>query len=151
MERTNQVLGLIANVGVVIGLILLVYELKQARDVSVFEAVQVNREHRIQMFTDIRDSEHYAPILAKLRNNQELTEEETIRWDSHLSVVWAITYSEWVQRDIGLIDNYSQVNFSARMALGTPGSTRFWENVGVNIYPPNFVDFIESQRRSDDA
>ena len=128
--------------------VLLVYELKQTRDMSVFEAVQSNREMRIQYFSDMRDSDYYAPISTKLRAGDDISAEEVTRWRNHLSAVWAITYSEWVQRDIGLTAGYSQLNFTVRLALTTPRSEEFWDELAKNIYPPEFVEFIERERAS---
>jgi len=148
MSKLNQWLTLIANVGVVVGLVLLVYELKQARDLATFEAVQSGRDTRIEQFRDFRDSEFWAPIVTKLRNSQELTEEESARWNAHLAMEWAIEYSEWVKMDLGLTGRYKIADRAGPpLALRVPGSAEWWDTLGVRIYPQEFVDFVESNRR----
>lgn len=147
MEKLNQWLTLIANLGVLAGLILLVYELKQGRDLATFEAVQSGRDHRVEQFRELRDSDYYAPIVTKLRKGQKLSQEESARWNAHIAMEWAITYSEWVKMDLGLSGKYQILNRSAPLiALTIPGSTEWWVSVGSKLYPAEFVSFIEEKR-----
>ena len=145
MERINQWLSLLANVGVVFGLVFLAYELKQNRDASVLDAVQANREQRISLYTSIRDSEFLPPIEHKLRNGTILDDIEKIRWNAHLAAVWATAYSEWVQKDLELISDYSNVEMGVRSTLALPGSVEWWGMYADQIYPAAFIQFVDER------
>ena len=147
MEKSNQWLSLIANMGVVIGLLILVYELKQNRDVTIFEAVQANRVQRIEYFMSLRDSDHYAPISVKIREGIALSPEEDVRWKAHLVTIWAITYTEWVQADLGLIGEYSNVELQVEVAIRTTHSMELWDSGTRDFYPEGFVKYVESRRK----
>ena len=125
------------------------YELKQARDIAIFENVQANRELRIEFFTARRDSDYYAPIEAKVRKGIALSPEEEIRWNAHLVTQWAITYAEWVQVDLGLMGQYSpKVEQQVDNCIRVPHSIELWDNGTKTFYPQRFVDYVESRRKN---
>ena len=147
MPKLNQWLGLIANLGVVIGLLLLVYELKQSRDVAIFQTVQANREQKVEYFTAMRDSDYHAALRVKIREGTKFTPEEDERWSNHVVTIWALTYAEWVQEDLGLIGEYGMIEQQVLTAIHTPGSIKQWDAGTKDYYPEKFVKYVESRRK----
>jgi hypothetical protein len=146
MDVINRWLPTLANIGVIAGLLLVAYELKQTRDVAVLETMQANREQRIQYFVDLRESSYWPTIARKLRDGEELSDEEAMRWQVHISAMWALVYSEWIQQDVGLTESYSQLDASVRGALNMHGSLAFWDRSGHRIYPTEFVEYVNARR-----
>ena len=156
MDRLNQWLSLIANLGVLVGLVFVALEIQQNTKATQFEAVLANRDQQIERFRDQRDSPYLAGIEQKLFEGKDLTYEDRRRLAYHDSMSWAVTYSSWVQREMGLASEYSpNLEVSLGQLLTRESSLNWWIGAGSRIYPSAFVEFVELQRKrleeSDDA
>ena len=67
-ENINKWLSLCANVGVVIGLLLLIYELDQNSDLIRSEIHQMRADAQVAILENRADAEFLVPALEKLRN-----------------------------------------------------------------------------------
>ena len=89
----GEVLGALA---VVITLIYLAVQVRQARMAQRLDSVRTNRTERRDYFTSVRDSPYIPGILARLEAGEEPTPEESIRLISHYAAHWSLLFSQWV-------------------------------------------------------
>jgi hypothetical protein len=107
---TNEWLELLGNLGEFLGsigvlatLLYLAVQVRQANRVNALAAVQANRAERRQGFLAMRDSAYWSAVAAKIRAGEPLSTEEELRVLANVSLDYGTLFSEWVNRDIGLI------------------------------------------------
>ena len=147
MEKLNQGLTLVANLGVIAGFLLLAYELNQNSEATLFAAAQANRSERIAYFALMQESAYMPAIFAKRRKGEELSPQERYREIQYHAMRWALHYSEWVQRDIGAAGEYTTNEISIPLTLASDSAVRWWDAFGSRIYPERFVSYVEEIRR----
>lgn len=151
-DVVSAVSELIGAVAVVASLIYLATQVRDSSTTAKLNAVQANREQRINMFLAERDSPYIPTIRAKVEAGDELTREEEIRLSRHVSSMWAITYSDWVQNDLGLAGEYATRDDGWMAALFSyPYVMKWWEDYATTVYPSRFVTYIERKRASYEA
>ena len=64
-DRLNRWLTLIANVGVLVGLLLLVFEIRQNTDVMQAQMAQARADNRMEKYRDQIDSDYWPAIGVK--------------------------------------------------------------------------------------
>jgi hypothetical protein len=145
-----EIIQLLGNLGEFVGafavLATLLYLAIQVRDASKaakFAAVQANRAQRISSFINLRDSPYLPPIMVKIQAGEELNAEEKIRLVSHDCAMWALLYAEWVQRDLGVMEEFATSDeLSLGVALSSPSALEWWRLAGAHIYPARFVEYV---------
>ena len=148
LVEISQVLG---NLGEFLGalavfatLLYLAIQVRDAGRAATFAAVLANRSERITFFSGVRDSPYIAVIMSKLASDVPLTDEEEQRLDGHYASQWALLYSEWVQRDLGIAGEYMPLDaFPMENALSQPRFIVFWRQAPAHIYPARFVEYVE--------
>ena len=148
LVEISQVLG---NFGEFLGalaifatLLYLAIQVRDAGRTARFAAVLANRSERITFFSGVRDSPYIAVIMSKLASDVPLTDEEEQRLFSHYASQWALLYSEWVQRDLGIAGEYMPLDaFPMENALSQPRFIVFWRQAPAHIYPARFVEYVE--------
>ena len=108
MDRLNQWLTLLANLGVIAGLIFVGIEVRQ--NTLAIER-ELNTSFADNVHGRLSDSDYLAPIvtkimakeldfemLAELKNEYELTDIEAQRWWRHLMQIWLRYQADWVYR-----------------------------------------------------
>jgi hypothetical protein len=145
-----EIVQLLGNLGEFLGALAvfatLLYLATQVRDASratKFAAVEANRAQRIASFTGLRDSPYLPTIMVKIRAGEELNAEEKIRLMSHNSATWALLYSEWVQRELGVMEEFATSDeLSMGIALSSPSAMDWWRLAGAHIYHARFVEHV---------
>ena len=148
-----EVIGVVAEVvgaiAIVVTLAYLAIQVRESSKTAKQIAVQANREQRIAMFLSERDSPYIPAIRAKIEAGKELTGEEEIRLARHVSAMWAITYSDWVQNDLGLAGEYATHDDGWMAAvLSYPYVVKWWDDYGATVYPLKFINYVEEKRKS---
>ena len=143
-----QILGAIGEfVGAIAVVVTLIYLSRQVRDSArsaQAAAVESARTRRISSFEAVRDSPYLPPIQVKIARGEELDEEERLRASNHYAALWGLLYAEWIQRDLGTVGEYvTRPEIALTQALSSPGAMQWWNNAGVGLYPPRFIDYIE--------
>ncbi len=139
-EAIGAVGEILSAVAVLITLVYLAIQIRHARSAQQSEAVRSNRQERREFFTYLRDSPYMPAILAKVKRGEEITDDEQIRLGSHISALWGLLYSEWVQGRLGWQGSYrtsAEVNF--HHALAQPGSIEWLNEFGRRLYPDEFT------------
>ena len=109
MDKLNQWLTLVANLGVIAGLVFVGIEVRQntlaiERELATSFADNVhgtlaNSDHLTAIAAKIMKHEGGAPTLLKaLGDEYDLTEIETQRWWRHLMQIWLRSQADWVYR-----------------------------------------------------
>ena len=147
----GEIIGAVAVVATLFYLAVQVRETRKDAKLSAAQAqrsaVQANRELRINMFLSERDSPFIPAIRIKANAGEELTAEEKLRLARHVSAMWAYTYSEWVQLDLGLAGEYA-TNFDGWVTVlfGYPYVMEWWDSYARSVYPAKFINFVEQKR-----
>jgi hypothetical protein len=133
-------------------LLYLAIQVRDASRAAKFAAVEANRAQRIASFTGIRDSPYLPPILVKIQTGEKLNAEEKIRLMSHDSSMWALLYAEWVQRDLGLMEEFATIDeLSMGIALSSPSAMDWWRVAGEHVYPARFVQYVNKMAATHEA
>ena len=80
---------------------------------------------------------------------EPISEEEEYRLSNHINLQWNLLFSEFVQQRIGYTEGWAP---SDRLALERifdrydGRAAQWWDSVGQQIYPPEFVQYVESIR-----
>ena len=139
----GQVLG---SVAVFITLGYVAVQVRHANRNSALAAVQANRAERRAWFLATRDSPYMAKISVKLADGESLDAEENSRYTIHLNCDFSLFYSEWVNRDIGLVGEYAVFDLVYLDIFASSKPHReWWKRNGRRIYPQRFWTYMEMQ------
>lgn len=143
-----EILGAIGEfvgaIAVVITLIYLSVQIRQSSKIAQAAAVEAGRTRRANSFENLRDSPYLPVIQAKLVRGEPLGEEEEIRLAAHNASVWGLLYAEWVQRDLGMMGEYStHARMGLGLALNSASAMLWWTSLGKQIFPSRFVEYVE--------
>ena len=83
-EKVNTWLSLGANIGVVIGLVLLIIEIGQNTDMMRTQINQSRTDTALFQQYSMSDTDYIAPIIAKTWRGEQLSDEEMIRYDARM-------------------------------------------------------------------
>ncbi len=104
LERLNQWLVLVANLGVLIGIIAVVYELRQTQTSLQAEAGTTRTQLAI-LYQDIYRENQVYEIELKLAAGQELTTEEFSRGLAWIQTIMRYFENLHFQRQLGVLDD----------------------------------------------
>ena len=83
-EKVNTWLSLGANIGVVIGLMLLIIEIGQNTDMMRAQINQSRADTALFQQYSMSDTDYIAPIIAKTMRGEQLSDVEMIRYDARM-------------------------------------------------------------------
>lgn len=149
-DKINRWLSLGANLGVVLGIAFLAYELRQNSALLEAEAGRQLIQNQISLYDEMLASPEFPEFLAKLDRGEELTDAEKIRERALYSkfiLSWSWEFSEYragrLRQDqlpvfawIALINNEG--------FIPTPGMREVWETTKKDR-SPDFVAYIDSR------
>jgi len=147
-DAIAAVSDLASAIAVIATLVYLAVQVRDAGRSASLAAAQTNRYARIENFIAQRDSPYFAPIRVKLREGKELDADERVRWTSHCSAMWGLIYSDWVQRQLGLGEEFLVVEDSMVVFFDDASMITYWRDIASNVYPQSFVKYIDSKIHS---
>ena len=149
-DRINRWLTLGANLGVVIGIVFLGYELRQNSALLEAEAGRQLNQNQISLYSEMMTSPELTEFLAKLKRGDELTDAEKIReraFYSRLILNWRWEFAEYRSGRLGQ-DQLPDLAWIALLKnegfMPTPGLRDVWET-GKKNREPDFVAYIDSR------
>ncbi len=147
LMEISQVLGnvgeFVGAIAVVATLLYLAVQVREAGRSSKFAAVQANRETRIAWLSSLRDSPHLPAIHAKLLADEALEAEDELRLVHHYSANWGLFYSEWVQRELGLMGEFATSDdMDLKFLLSSPHAMGVWRGASEHSFPARFVEYV---------
>ena len=154
-----EVVQVLGNLGEFLGalavfatLLYLAIQVREGAKAAKFAAVEANRSQRIDSFVSVRDSPYIVPIMEKARSGEALNAEEQSRLRMHDAAVWALLYSEWVQRELGLMGEFATLDdMSMALAFSSPSTMAWWRSLGARIYPARFVEHVNKKAATHEA
>ncbi len=140
--RLGEALSIFANIGVIGGILLLVYELRQNNDLMAAEA----RFNRLSMAVDSwrynAGNADLAELRAKARNREVLSDAERWRVDGSIMAIFVML--EWTFRELpgdssemSQVRQVQQYNFSNDVSY-----SEIWED-RKNSFDPEFVQWMQ--------
>ena len=144
MDRLNQWLTLLANLGVIIGIGFVAYEVRQnteATHAQTREAVLAAAQAELQA---VRDDPNL--IISIIKEDTLSTEEQIKLYTWLVSALKAREFS-WLQRKSGVIDEAQwQSELAVAVAiLQAPRVRTWWQKVGYKTVSDEFRQFINGQ------
>ena len=135
----------VSSVAVLITLIYLAVQVKQAKHQISLVGRQARASHANAVLDPIITSPDLAPIFAKLKfvsyGDYGLTEEETVRFGA-----WCHTWMQTEQGSFYMLPEGEQHQIRCWW-LATPAGSEFWEK-NKGIYDPAFVAHMEDLKKS---
>jgi hypothetical protein len=134
VERLNQWMTLVANIGVVAGIVFLGFEIQQTGDAINAQTYQTRAEGSRQQMMEIADSQLLAPLLSKVAAQggfhavvaEDLTEEEKQRLRSYGHAMRIALDNQQYQYERGFLDeDYYQSTFIPAIQQFAPLWTAF--------------------------
>ena len=151
-DMTIQELGsigeFVSSIVVLITLIYLAVQVRQTRNTTIASTMQTNRMQFQNIMLANRDS-LIAPIIVPADNDEPLTPEEEYRLGTHINLQWNLLFSEYVQLQIGYTAAWAPSDKLALQRIFHRYGGRaaaWWEATGRQIYPQQFVRYVEEVR-----
>jgi len=139
---------LVGATAVLVTLIYLAVQVRQARKMQLAESIRATRAERREFFTSLRDSPFIPDIFEKLSQGHELSHSEDYRLTAHHAVNWGQIYSAWLQEELDLSGGYNtSLGANFRYAWGVPGSADWMDEHGKILFSEEFV--VEAMKFSD--
>jgi len=136
---------LIANIGMVIGLGLLLFELRQNSDLMRVQISQARADAAMFSNEQLFNSDYMPPILAKIERREELTVEDRIRFVSFVRAFNRNQDNALSQYQEGMLgDNTprSVTEFACNFIKASEEHLSAWNSTKVG-YTDSYVAFIE--------
>lgn len=146
MKRENivQAIGVLANFGVLAGIVFLAIEISQNTSAQYSESRQaVLSASREEIILTMEDPW----LVLALTNSDPLTPEENVRVDGFLSVLLRAREFAWLQyRDDVIDDAQWNTEFNVLVAFFDSSRTRlWWDAVGHSYFSEEFVRFVHAE------
>ena len=69
--------------------------------------------------------------------------EDELRLADHYGADWALLYSEWVQRELGLMGEFATSDdMNMKFLLSSPRAMEVWRGLGERSFPARFVEYV---------
>ena len=79
----------------------------------------------------------------KLLSGEALETEDELRLTYHYAADWGVLYSEWVQRELGLMGEFATSDeMNMKLILSSRPAMEFWRGIGERSFPARFVEYV---------
>lgn len=148
VDRLNGWLSLVANVGVIIGLGMLIFELKHASDLSEVEAYQTRVNEISETSKEFALSENLADIYQRLRVEgvAALTPVELRRVEAWETGKIIRMQAQFYQYQRGFLEQHAV----RAMLLAAAANVDLWDEVGVVADDPEFRRAVDAVAATED-
>ena len=144
IDRANRWLSLTANLGVIVGLVFLAYEIRQNTNALYAQSREtVVSVAQQELHLQIQDPQ----IVESMVNNGILTVEENIKLNAFMVSFMRGREFAWLQYQDQIIDS-SQWNtelVTLKTVLRPTRNRTWWERLGRHAFSAEFVDFVDTQ------
>ncbi len=142
MKKLNlgQTVGILANIGVIAGIVFLGIELRQNNDLMREEAERARSESIREGSTLVVENRELAEILVKESEGDELTAVEGLQLEHyHLRALvgYSISFRQLPTESLEAMANYFR-----RIYQASPAWRRMWDQWG-DTFEPDFIQFME--------
>jgi hypothetical protein len=150
----GQTMGVLANLGVLAGIIFMGLELRQNNQLLQAEAIGALLETRINRSAELARNQGVAALLAKNTRKEALTDDEMLRLTQfHTRVFLGFEKTYFLYQEGVIGEEYMRTNlpimkraFNEKGVSQSPSQT--WESFKM-VAPPAYIGFIEQCVHSD--
>lgn len=144
MDKVNQWMTLAANVGVIVGIIFLAYEIRQNTDAvhaQTREAILAAGQAELQA---VRSDPN---LIDSIVREGPLTVDEQVKLYTWLVSALKVREFSWLQRESGVIDDAQWKSELAvtQAILQAPRVRTWWDRVGHKTVSEEFREFVDSE------
>ena len=144
MKRIDlgKTMTLVTNVGVIGGILMLAYELRQNNELMGAQARQVRTSMVIDLWKVAAENGELAELMGRERNGEELTDVELQRVDAYVMSVFVMI--DWVFQELSANSpEMNQVRAVQRYSFANKSEyRRVWEDRKTS-FRPEFVQWYE--------
>lgn len=141
----SQAITILANVGVIAGIIFLAIELRQVQD-QMDAQISFNRfSERNQGVRLIATNPLLAGMMVKSQAGEELTGEETVMLGSYVRSMLFSTEYAWQQHQRGRLEDFDFQTTVSRIERDTWGMAGIWEQLSRDVLDEDFVAAVEQE------
>jgi hypothetical protein len=137
----GQIIGILANVGVIAGIIFLGVELQQNNELLAAQGRASRAEVAQGLFLRLMENPSVAQAAAKALDGEQLDRDETLvlmSFHSYILTSWQYTYGEYQRR---LIDEIP-IRAWRNLFQGIPGLAEYWRQNAADNHDPDFYNFM---------
>ena len=143
IDKLNQWLTLAANVGVLIGIGFLAYEIRQNTD-------SIHSQTRATLFAGAQEelwkNMEYPDVTINIVDSaKEITLEERVRLDAWLTAAMRAKEYSWTEYQNGNVDEYHWRNDLevVRIILSSKRTQHWWTSIARSTFRPDFADVVD--------
>lgn len=146
-ERVNQMLQIMSNVGVVLGLVLVAAQMNQTTDAIRLQNYQSTMSGFVGLDLAAVGDTGYAAHTAALLHPAEMTEEEIVQYWYFVDAVMTLAVSQWlaVQSGQATESDWSESRRELCSSLNHPVARIIWDSYKSSGFPQRFIDEIDAE------
>jgi hypothetical protein len=146
-DRVNQMLQIISNVGVVLGLVLVAAQMNQTTEAIRLQNYQSTMNGFIGLDLAAMGDTGYAAQATALLHPSEMTEEQIQQYWYVVDAVMTMAVSQWraVQSGQATESDWSETRRELCSFLGNPAARVIWDNYKSFGFPQPFIDEIDAE------
>jgi len=138
----GHAIGIVANIGVIAGIVFLGIELRQNNELLRMEASRGYMLNRVESSRNLATDPILAPLRIKSKNGESLSEVEELRLNSDANSALALWEWEWEQRERGLLPDRDDEAYRSNVAAN-PHIAR-WLLQQEARFDPGFVEWMKT-------
>ena len=146
LDKLNTWLGLVANIGVLMGIVFLAYEIQVNTSAIQSASVQAITDASMDTLFDLASNKELANLrLTGDADPSVLSELESFQYFAYYRQHWLHFQNVYFQRTFGVL-NAGVWGTYARVIcgdIGTPGIRATWQD-HAEVLDPKFVEYVES-------
>jgi hypothetical protein len=137
----GQTFGILANIGVIAGIVFLATEIRQNTDAIRSATIQaISDQSYSNNITVVENADLRAARRAAHSNS--LTEDQRDQLDAMYSAALRIHQNRYLQARLGIVDEYTLLEVGAQQGFRDDYFEEFWSRNRAD-YSPGFQDYIE--------
>jgi hypothetical protein len=144
-EKINTWLSLGANIGVVIGLGIVIFEINQNTEMMQSQINQSRTDTAISEQQAVYNSDYMPALIVKINKGEQLSDEESVRFEAHFRAFNRNMDNQFWQYNQGLLgDNIIRsINGASRLFVaGNSQRLEYWDRQKYS-YTNEYVSFVE--------
>ena len=144
-DQINKWMTLVANIGVIFGLILVAYEVQQNSELMRIQINQARADSAMVSNEHSFNSDFIPPILAKVQRDDDLTIEESIRFTDYFRSMNRNQDNVLSQYDAGMLGENtprSIITYVCQFIGKSEASHKAWEYTSGG-YSDRYIAFVE--------
>jgi hypothetical protein len=144
IEKLNQWLMLVANLGVVAGIVFLAIEIQQNTAVTQSSVEQEITSSRIDFAMRIAENEDFAASLFRMRESPEqATQEDVYRYESLIAAVFLLAEGAYRQYKLGFLPAEGWEPYQELLkTYMRNGIARNWWITDTYVFSPDFQEAV---------